>query len=63
MDQAPASRQRTLLDELDRHWIALTLLAWVGTAFLHLHPWVPLVPAVFLAAIVTFVLNRFWVFS
>jgi putative flippase GtrA len=24
---------------------------------------VPLVPAVFLAAIVTFVLNRFWVFS
>ena len=39
------------------------LITWVGTAFLHLHPWVPLVPAVFLAAIVTFVLNRFWVFS
>ncbi len=39
------------------------LITWVGTAFLHLHPWVPLIPAVFLAAIVTFVLNRFWVFS
>ena len=39
------------------------LITWVGTAFLHLHPWVPLVPAVFLAAIVTFVLNRFWVFN
>ncbi len=39
------------------------LVTWIGTAFLHLHPWVPLIPAVFLAAIVTFVLNRFWVFN
>ena len=31
MDQAPLQR-RTLLDALDRHWIALTLLAWVVVA-------------------------------
>ena len=39
------------------------VITWIGTALLHLHPWIPLVPAVFLAAIVTFVLNRFWVFN
>ena len=39
------------------------LITWIGTAFLHLHPWIPLVPAVLLAAIVTFVLNRIWVFG
>ena len=39
------------------------LITWVGTALLHLHPWVPLIPAVFLAAIVTFVINRLWVFN
>ena len=39
------------------------LITWLGTAVLHLQPWVPLVPAVFLAAIVTFVLNRLWVFG
>ena len=38
-------------------------MTWLGTAILHLHPWVPLVPAVLLAAIVTFVLNRLWVFG
>jgi putative flippase GtrA len=39
------------------------VITWIGTALLHLHPWIPLIPAVFLAAIVTFVLNRFWVFN
>ena len=39
------------------------LITWVGTAVFHLHPWIPLVPAVFLAAIVSFVLNRLWVFN
>lgn len=39
------------------------VITWIGTALLHLHPWVPLVPAVLLAAIVTFVLNRLWVFN
>ena len=38
------------------------VITWIGTALLHLSPWVPLIPAIFLAAIVTFVLNRFWVF-
>ena len=38
------------------------VITWIGTALLHLHPWVPLVPAIFVAAIVSFVLNRFWVF-
>ena len=39
------------------------VVTWIGTAMLHLSPWVPLIPAIFLAAIVTFVLNRFWVFG
>ena len=39
------------------------VITWIGTALLHLHPWIPLIPAVFLAAIVTFVLNRLWVFN
>ncbi len=39
------------------------VITWVATAFLHLHPWVPLIPAVLLAAIVTFILNRIWVFG
>ena len=32
MDQAPPPQRNTLLDALDRHWIALTLLAWVAVA-------------------------------
>lgn len=39
------------------------VVTWIGTALLHLQPWVPLIPAIFLAAIVTFALNRFWVFG
>lgn len=38
-------------------------VTWIGTAMLGLHPWVPLIPAILLAAGVTFVLNRFWVFG
>lgn len=38
-------------------------VTWIGTALLHFQPWVPLIPAIFLAAIMTFVLNRFWVFG
>ncbi len=38
-------------------------VTWIGTALLHFQPWVPLIPAIFLAAIVTFVFNRFWVFG
>ncbi len=39
------------------------VITWVGTSLLYLHPWVPLVPAIFLAAIMSFALNRFWVFN
>jgi putative flippase GtrA len=39
------------------------VVTWVGTALLHLHPLVPLVPAIFLAAVVTFILQRAWVFG
>lgn len=39
------------------------LITWVGTALLHLHPLVPLLPAVAVATIFTFILNRWLVFS
>lgn len=39
------------------------VVTWIGTAAMHLQPWVPLIPAIFLAAIVTFLLNRWWVFG
>ena len=38
-------------------------ITWVGTAGLGYQPWVPLIPAIFVAAAVTFVLNRYWVFG
>ncbi len=39
------------------------LVTWIGTALFHLHPWIPLIPAVLLAAMLSFVLNRLWVFN
>lgn len=39
------------------------LITWVGTAWLHLPPWAPLLPAVALATIFTFILNRWLVFA
>lgn len=39
------------------------MMTWLCTAFLHLAPWVPLAPAVVVAALFTFVLNRAWVFK
>lgn len=39
------------------------VVTWIGTALFHLPAWAPLIPAIFLAAIVTFLLNRFWVFA
>ena len=38
-------------------------ITWVGTALLGLPPWAPLIPAIFVAAVVTFLLNRLWVFG
>lgn len=39
-----------------------TLFVWSFTGPLHLPTWVPLVPIVFVTPLVTFALNRFWVF-
>ncbi|WP_244501446.1 GtrA family protein [Sphingomonas gellani] len=39
------------------------LVTWIGTVLFHLPAWAPLVPAIFLAAVITFALNRFWVFA
>ena len=38
------------------------LVTWIGTAHLGLAAWVPLLPAVALATIVTFLLNKYLVF-
>lgn len=38
-------------------------ITWTGTALLGLAPWVPLIPAIFVAAVLTFLLNRLWVFG
>ena len=60
MNIAPRGR---LDDALARHWIALTLVTWIGTAHFGLPAWAPLLPAVALATIVTFILNRWLVFA
>lgn len=39
------------------------LVTWVGTAYFGLPPWAPLLPAVALATIFTFILNRWLVFA
>jgi putative flippase GtrA len=39
------------------------LVTWIGTAWFALPPWAPLLPAVALATIVTFALNRWLVFA
>ncbi|WP_267394794.1 MULTISPECIES: GtrA family protein [unclassified Sphingomonas] len=39
------------------------LVTWIGTAGFGLPPWAPLLPAVALATIVTFILNRWLVFA
>jgi putative flippase GtrA len=39
------------------------VITWFGTAWLGLPPWAPLLPAVALATIFTFILNRWLVFA
>lgn len=39
------------------------IITWIGTALLGFPAWAPLIPAIFVAAAVTFVLNRYWVFG
>ena len=38
-------------------------ITWIGTAQLGQPPWAPQIQAIFVAAIVTFLLNRLWVFG
>ncbi|MBB4152362.1 putative flippase GtrA [Sphingomonas jinjuensis] len=39
------------------------VVTWIGTALLGYPAWVPLIPAILLATIVTFLLNRYLVFA
>ena len=39
------------------------VITWIGTALLGFAAWVPLIPAIFVAAVLTFLLNRLWVFG
>lgn len=39
------------------------IITWIGTALLGYPAWVPLLPAIALATIITFLLNRYLVFS
>jgi putative flippase GtrA len=39
------------------------LVTWLGTAVLHYPAWAPVVPAIGLATVVTFILNRYLVFK
>ena len=39
------------------------VITWIGTALLGYQPWVPLLPAIGLATIFTFILNRWLVFA
>jgi len=61
-DQGPAQQAKFV--GVQASGVALNaLVTWVGTAVLGFDPWVPLLPAVALATIVTFILNRWLVFA
>ncbi len=60
----PGGMQQVKFVAVQGSGVALNaLVTWVGTALLHFQPWVPLLPAVALATIFTFILNRWLVFS
>lgn len=63
-ERIPGARQKAQFVGVQASGMALNaLITWVGTALLHLHPLVPLLPAVAVATIFTFILNRWLVFS
>jgi putative flippase GtrA len=62
--RAPGGVQQAKFVGVQASGMALNaLITWVGTAWLHLPPWAPLLPAIALATIFTFILNRWLVFA
>jgi putative flippase GtrA len=60
----PGGMQQVKFVTVQASGVALNaLITWVGTALLGFPGWVPLLPAVALATIFTFILNRWLVFA
>lgn len=60
----PGGRQQAKFVVVQASGLALNAaITWLFTARFGLPAWVPLVPAILLAAMMTFVLNRYWVFA
>ncbi|WP_338057227.1 GtrA family protein [Sphingomonas corticis] len=62
--RAPGLSQQAKFVAVQATGMALNaIVTWVGTAKLGLAPWVPLLPAIVLATMLTFLLNRYLVFK
>ncbi len=60
----PGRRQQAQFVGVQASGMALNaLITWIGTAWFGLPAWAPLLPAVALATIFTFILNRWLVFA
>ncbi|MBY0581383.1 MAG: GtrA family protein [Sphingomonas sp.] len=60
----PGGAQQVKFVAVQGSGVALNaLITWVGTAVLGYPAWVPLLPAILLATIFTFILNRWLVFA
>ncbi|MBO9713051.1 MAG: GtrA family protein [Sphingomonas sp.] len=60
----PGPAQKVKFVAIQASGVALNaLVTWVGTALLGFPGWVPVLPAVGLATIITFLLNRYLVFN
>jgi putative flippase GtrA len=63
-ERTPGGRQQAGFVLVQGSGMALNaLVTWIGTALFGLPAWAPLLPAVALATIVTFILNRWLVFG
>lgn len=63
-NRTPGFGQRLRFGAVQGAGLAINgFITWVGTAALDLPPWAPLVPAILVAAAITFILNRRWVFG
>ena len=60
----PGAMQKAKFVGVQASGMALNaLITWIGTAWLHLHPLTPLLPAIAVATVFTFILNRWLVFG